>query len=161
MMSEVHCSCSCGKASLVVAGPVLGRVRCHCSICQTANKAAFADSTILTAKHVPLERVEHLAFKTLKKPPALQRGFCRSCNCFLVAYSKPSRLFYLAFVPAARYPAHIQLPEPVMHLCYESRIADVDDDLPKYSGLWPSQLAALGMLIRARFSGPSRLRHEA
>ena len=161
MMSEVHCSCSCGKARLVVTGPVLGRIRCHCGICQSANKAAFADSTILMAKHVPLDRIENIRFVTLKKPPALKRGFCSSCDCFVMAHSSESLLFPLAFVPVARYPAHIQLPEPMMHVCYESRIADVDDDLPKYSGIWTSQLAVLRMLLRARFSGSSRSQREA
>jgi hypothetical protein len=148
MMSEVHCSCICGKAGLVVAGPVLGRIRCHCSICQSANDAAYADSTILMAKHVPLERVEHLAFKTLKKPPALQRGFCRSCDCFVVAYSNALPFLSLAFVPVARYPAGFQLPRLDMHVYYEARVADVADDLPKYSK-WPSPLAVLRILMRA------------
>ena len=157
MINEVHCTCSCGKAGLVVAGPLLGRIRCHCSICQAANQAAFADSTILIAKHVPLDRVEYVRFETLKKPPALQRGFCRSCGCFLMAYTKALPFFPLAFVPAVRYPGQVQLPEPVMHVFYESRIADVADDLPKYSGIWPSQLAAFRMLLRARFGRAGRV----
>ena len=160
MMSEVHCSCSCGKASLVVAGPVLGHIRCHCSICQSANQAAFADSTILLAKHVPLDRIEHVRFETLKKPPALQRGFCRSCGCFVMAHTNALPFLSLAFVPAARYPAEVSLPDPEMHVYYESRIADVDDDLPKYSGIWSSQLAAIRMLLRARFNRPSGLQRK-
>jgi hypothetical protein len=54
----------------------------------------------------------------------------------------------LAFVPAARYPAGIHLPEPTMHLYYESRIADADDDLPKYRE-GPSLLAVFRVLLRA------------
>ena len=149
MMSEVHCCCSCGKAVVVVAGPLLGRVRCHCTICQTANQAAYADSTILMAKHVPLDRVEHVRFVTMKKPPALQRGFCRSCDCFVMAYTTVIPFLSLAFVPAARYPVDVQLPEPDMHVYYESRVADVSDELPKYEK-WPSLFALLGMLMRPR-----------
>jgi hypothetical protein len=58
--------------------------------------------------------------------------------------------FSLAFVPAARYPGDIELPEPALHLYYESRIADVVDELPKYIGKWPSQLAVLRMVLRAK-----------
>jgi hypothetical protein len=55
----------------------------------------------------------------------------------------------LAFVPVARYPKEIQLPEPAMHVYYESRITDVDDELPKYNK-WPSPLAILRVILRAR-----------
>jgi len=149
MMNEVHCTCSCGKAGLVVTGPILCRVRCHCTICQSVNQAPFADSTILMAKHVPLDRVENVRFETLKKPPALQRGFCRSCGCFVVAYGTILPFFSLAAVPAARYPQEVQLPEPEMHGYYESRIADADDELPKYYGK-ASVLALLRTILRAK-----------
>ena len=154
-MSEVRCTCSCGKAAVAVAGPFLGRVRCHCTICQAANQAAYADSTILLAKHVPLEHIENVRFDTMKEPPALQRGFCRSCGCFVVAYGAYWRFLSLAFVPAARYPGDVPLPEPSMHVFYESRVADVVDDLPKY-GAWPSDLAVLRVILRTRFGGAAR-----
>jgi hypothetical protein len=149
MMNEVHCTCSCGKASFVVTGPILCRVRCHCTICQSVNQAPFADSTILMAKHVPLDRVEHVRFETLKEPPALQRGFCRSCGCFVMAHGTILPFLTLAFVPAARYPPEVQLPELAMHVYYETRIADVDDDLPKYETT-ASLLTVLRVLLRAK-----------
>lgn len=154
-MSEVRCHCECGKAGLVVAGPFLGRVRCHCTICQAANQAAYADSTILLAKHVPLERVENVRFDTMKEPPALQRGFCRSCGGYLVAYGNYWRFLSLAFVPAARYPAEEPLPEPSMHVFYDSRIADAADSLPKFDK-WPSDLAVLRVMLKTRLGRAGR-----
>jgi hypothetical protein len=127
----------------------LGRVRCHCTICQSANQAAFADSTILPAEYVPLDRVEHLRFEVMKKPPALKRGFCRSCGGFVVAYTRAIPFLSLAFVPVARYPADSVLPEPEMHVYYRSRVADVDDDLPKYE-TWPNPLAIIRVILRER-----------
>ena len=152
MESELRCSCNCGKALVVVAGPLLGRIRCHCTICQTANRRPFADSTILMAKHVPLDRVENVRFETLKEPPALQRGFCRSCGSFVMAHttSFPIPFLKLAFVPVACYPVEVQLPGPEMHVYYEARIADSADELPKYDR-WPSLFAMLRMLFRPRF----------
>jgi hypothetical protein len=155
MMDEVHCTCSCGKASFVVTGPFLCRVRCHCTICQSVNQAPFADSTILMAKHVPLDRVEHVRFETLKKPPALQRGFCRSCGCYVMAHGTILPFLSLAFVPAARYPREVQLPELAMHIYYDSRIADVDDELPKYNKK-ASLFAVLGVLLRAKMGRTGR-----
>jgi len=155
MMNEIHCTCSCGKASFVVAGPILCRIRCHCTICQAANQAPFADSTLLMAKHVPLDRVEHVQFKTFKEPPAIQRGFCRSCGGLVMGHGTILPFLSLAFVPVARYPRGVQLPEPEMHVYYESRIADVDDELPKYdreAGL----LTVLRVLLRAKMGRPGR-----
>ena len=155
MMGEVHCRCNCGKAGVVVAGPFLGRLRCHCTICQSANQAPYADSTILSAKHVPLERVENVRFETMKEPPALQRGFCRSCGCFVVAYGEYWRFLSLAFVPAARYPAGARLPKPAMHVFYDYRVADADDALPKY-GQWPPGLAVIRAILRTRLGRAGR-----
>lgn len=102
------------------------------------------------AEHVPLDRVEHVRFERRKRLPAAQRGFCRSCGCFVMAHMNALPFISLAFVPVARYPREIQLPEPVMHVFYDFRIADVTDELPKYSGTWQSQLAVLRMILRAR-----------
>lgn len=147
MTSEVRCTCTCGQSQVVVAGPQLGRVRCHCTICQAANQGPYADSTILLAKYVPRDRVDHVRFKVLKKPPALKRGYCSSCGGFVVAYTRALPFIDLAFVPVACYPANAVLPEPEMHVYYRSRIADVDDDLPKYD-TWPSLLAVLRVIFR-------------
>lgn len=156
MTNEVHCTCSCGKARLVIAGSLLGRVRCHCTICQSVNQAPFADSIILMAKSVPLDRVQHVRFETLKEPPAAQRAFCRSCGCFLMGQMAYLPFLSLAFVPAARYPEGTPLPDPAMHVFYESRLADADDDLPKYSRR-PSLLAVFRVLLKASLgrTGPA------
>lgn len=155
-MNEVQCTCNCGRAGLVVVGPLLGRIKCHCTICQSANQAAFADSTVLMAKHVPLDRVEHVRFETRKQRLAAQRGFCRSCGCFVLARMTGLPFLSLTFVPAARFPADFSLPKPMLHVYYESRIADVVDEVPKYCGNWPSQLAVLRMVLKARFGSIGR-----
>jgi hypothetical protein len=149
-MNEVRCTCSCGKAGLMVTGPLLGRIKCHCTICQSANQAAFADSTVMMAKHVPLYRVEHVRFETRMQRPAAQRGFCRSCGCFVLARMAGLPFLSLVFVPAARFPMDFPLPKPVMHVYYESCIADVADELPKHSGNWSSRLAVLRMVLKVR-----------
>ena len=154
-MKEVQCSCGCGKARLVVAGALLGRIKCHCTICQVANRAAFADSTVLMEKDVPFERIEHIRFEKQKRRMAVQRGFCRSCGCFMLARMTGIPFFPLAFVSSSRYPADLELPEPVLHVYYESHVADVMDELPKYSGKWRSQLAVLSMVLKARVSATS------
>ena len=70
-----------------------------------------------------------------------------------MAYSNTLPFFSLAFVPAVCYPEQVRLPEPAMHIYYESRVADVADDLPKYVGAWSSKIAFLRMILKARMSG--------
>lgn len=60
----------------------------------------------------------------------------------------------LVMVPTTNYPDVPTLPEPTMHIFYNRRAQDMDDDLPKYSGAIHSQAAIIktltqGMLKRA------------
>ena len=153
-MDRVNCSCSCGGARFVVSGVPLGRFRCHCTICQSVYKAPFADAIVFSARYVPRDSVEHVRFERLRPPPAVQRGRCRSCGQPVVAYMNVVPGFTLAFVPVARYPRDGRLPEPAFHVHYDSRAADVDDGLPKYSGYWRSQFAVLRMVWRASRENP-------
>lgn len=157
-MREVNCTCNCGKARLAVTGPLLGRFMCHCTVCQSVHRAPFADATVLMAKHVPYECVEHVRFEARQRYPAARRAYCLSCGCQLMAYMTVLPFFTLAFVPVARYPEEFHLPEPGMHVFYNSRVADVADELPRYNGNWPSRFAILRMVFRARVAGPGRIR---
>jgi hypothetical protein len=148
-MDPLNCSCDCGSARFTITGEPLGRFMCHCTICQSVYRAPFADAIVLAAGNVPREAVEHVRFERHRPPPAVQRGRCRSCGQPVVAYMNVAPGFTLAFVPVARYPRGIAPPDPGMHIHYDSRVADVDDDLPRFSGYWRSQFAVLRMVWRA------------
>ncbi|SHG80962.1 hypothetical protein SAMN04488068_1471 [Hydrocarboniphaga daqingensis] len=53
----------------------------------------------------------------------------------------------LAFVPAQNYPPSSPLPAPSLHIFYGSRVADVDDALPKVNGYCPSQIATTKFIL--------------
>ena len=95
-----------------------------------------------------LKRAENIQFKKYRNPPALSRGTCVSCGSPVVALLPA---LGLAFIPAPRYPQSLELPAPAMHIFYHSRAADVPDNLPKYSGYWPSELAVTRLVIRTAF----------
>lgn len=46
-------------------------------------------------------------------------------------------------VPRYILPADADLPEPTAHFFYETRVADIDDDLPRHEGFLASQRAFL------------------
>ena len=55
----------------------------------------------------------------------------------------------LILVPTTNYPDIAALPEPTMHLFYNRRASDMDDDLPKYNGFVQSQ----AMIVKALAQG--------
>jgi hypothetical protein len=55
----------------------------------------------------------------------------------------------LVLVPTTNYPDVAALPKPTMHLFYNRRIEDMDDDLPKYNGFVQSQ----AMIVKALAQG--------
>ena len=147
-VDRLPCGCACGKAQILVLGRPFARFICHCTICQSVYRAPFADVTILFRRSVVLPQIEAIRFKKYRTPPALSRGTCTSCGSPVVALMPFPRL---AFIPAPNYPQSHKLPAPAMHIFYQSRISDVHDNLPKYSGYWPSELAVTRLVLRTVF----------
>lgn len=141
---EVTCYCSCGDARLDLATRPRTRFLCHCTICQSVYRDAYADATIV--RRGTIRRYENVEFKRHRAPPSLSRGTCVSCGEPVVGM-----LAMLAFVPARIFPQEECLPEPAMHIFYHSRQADAQDELPKHSGYFASEWAvtklALGSLL--------------
>jgi hypothetical protein len=54
----------------------------------------------------------------------------------------------LVVIPTANIQDSSQIPMPIMNIFYNSRVADVDDTLPKYQGYLKSQLAFFGSLLK-------------
>lgn len=148
-------SCECGKTRFKVTGEPLLRMYCHCTICQQFNKADFGDVTMLLSRDVEFHDHELVEFKQYKKPPAVDRGTCRSCNKPVIEFLKIPLMPELTIVPSYTLGESDLLPESIGHVYYETRIKEIDDELPKYSGTLSSQLvsfkALLPQMIRASF----------
>jgi hypothetical protein len=56
----------------------------------------------------------------------------------------------LTMVPRSMLPADAELPEPSAHFFYETRVADIDDALPRHEGFLPSQWAFLKHYLQSR-----------
>lgn len=125
------------------------RAICHCTICQAFNQAPFADICVLKASDVDLPDNHTVDFRKYRKPPALQRGKCKTCDKPALEYFRMGPFPDFVFIPAGTFPQHADLPEPALHMFYNRRVGDIDDGLPKYNGYWPSHLATLGALIKA------------
>ena len=54
----------------------------------------------------------------------------------------------MRFIPSVNFERQDLLPAPHMRTFYNRRVADASDDLPRYEGYWPSQLAITRLLLR-------------
>jgi hypothetical protein len=155
MEDRQNCQCSCGKARFNVRGHPMFRGFCHCTICQAYNDAPYADITLFRAKHVDMPRAGSVEYKTYRAPPAVQRGKCIACGRPAVEFIHIFPMPKLIIVPSANILDPALVPKPALHIFYDSRVADVDDDLPKFQGYLSSQLAFGRQLVASLLRGES------
>jgi hypothetical protein len=146
----MHGSCDCGTCNFDTANPPKARFICHCTICQAFTGKPFSDVVVLRARDVVLKGGDHITFKKYKKyrlpPPNLNRGRCGQCGKPVVEATGFGPL-KLMFIPSVNFAEPERLPRAQMHIFYDRRRQDAQDDLPKHEHYWPSQLAIGQMLM--------------
>ena len=151
-MTSILCACSCGNVAFEVAGSPLFRILCHCTICQRFNAAPFADVVVYQASRVNEPSEGTVSFNTYKPPPNVQRGNCKKCGDAAIEKFVTPFFPKLTIVPKSMHGSTAVLPDPVAHMFYDKRLADVNDALPKRKGLLASQLLFGKCLLQASFS---------
>ena len=137
----VLASCACGDVELRVSG-ALARFYCHCSICQRLNNAPFGDPVFVWRWQVKVKDPSKLIWKRHRYLPInLNRGTCRHCATLVLEHLTASPL---SVVIGRTWRDQTQLPPARGHIFYESRVASIDDGLPKRSGYLSSELNAMG-----------------
>jgi hypothetical protein len=96
------------------------------------------------AKTVHLVAGHKIEFGQHKKPPALDRGVCTDCQRPVMGFMGLIPGVKLAFIPRYALGETDGLPPVSKHIWYQSRIADVDDDVVKVEGKLHSNMACLG-----------------
>lgn len=153
MLENHHaCQCSCGETTFSVQGVPLLRAYCHCTICQEFNQAPFSDISIYRAKDVVLPSPESLEYKAYRPPPAVQRGKCKTCDTPAVEVMQIFPLPKLVIVPTENLHKDC-IVEPSLHMFYNSRVSDIEDELPKFSGYLKSQIAFGHKLVVSMLRG--------
>ena len=141
-------SCSCYSNTYTINHTPIARFICHCTICQDYTGKAYNDVTVLLKSDLSELDINKTRFRRWKMPPNISRGLCKRCH-------KPSIEMAvggaLVFIPTDNYPNAAALPEPTMHLFYNRRVKDVDDNLPKYNGVVQSQTMAVKQLAQGMY----------
>lgn len=144
-----HCQCECGATQFKALGEPLFRAYCHCTICQEFNNSDFADITIFRGRDIELADDQPVQFNTYRRPPNVQRGKCGVCDKPAIEFMHLPLMPSFVFVPTDNIKNENLIPAPALHMFYNRRVQDAQDDLPKYEGYWPSQLGTTRHLFRA------------
>ncbi len=107
---------------------------------------------MLWARALTQAVAENVKTARYRRPPALDRSICAHCSKPVHGVFMLGPLQTLAFVPSANIGKDVGIPAPSSHIFYHRRITDIDDDLPKYSGYWRSELAVTALLMRRAFA---------
>lgn len=142
-------SCRCGEARVDVTGKPLLRIICHCTLCQRYHQAPQGDLAIFRARDVHLHDAAQIGFQQLRKPPAADRGTCRTCAQPIVEFMKVPLVPKLAFVSASLLAPHMELAAPAARVFYDSRVEDAQDAIPRFSGYLSSELVIARYLLPA------------
>ncbi len=145
-------SCGCGQSTFKVDGVPIARFKCHCTICQSFCQKPYADVVMLWGGAITLPQEQPFTFRKHRPPPALRRATCNTCGGPVMGFLRLAPFVQLAFSQCGNFSDQSVLPPPSVHIFYHSRTKDVDDELPKISGYWASEMAVTKLL----FSSPSR-----
>jgi len=141
MDASLNCHCPCGENRFNVSGKPLIRVFCHCTICQAFYQGPFSDITFFRIQDVTEPQDNHVTYNKIWIPPFIRRGKCVNCGKPVIGYLEIFPLPKLAIVASANIYDKALVPEPSLHIFYDTRVADIDDKLPKYSGYLKSEFA--------------------
>jgi len=148
---QMVATCPCGHTNIYILTAPRARFYCHCTICQTVSRQAYADDCLQLVSDVHIPDESKIAFRAYKSPPAFNRGICKHCQSPVIAFFNPVPFIRLAFIPSGNYSPSIKLPKSKGHMFYHRRIAEIDDALPKYEGYWSSQLATSAAIVWSFF----------
>jgi len=140
-------SCACGQSTFKVDGVPIGRFKCHCTICQNLYKKPYADVVMFWGGAITLSEDQPITFRKYRPPPAVRRATCNVCGAPVIGFLRLAPFVQLAFSQCANLSDQSLLPPPSVHIFYHSRVQDVDDNLPKVSGYWSSEMAVTKLLL--------------
>ncbi|MCV6596768.1 MAG: GFA family protein [Mangrovicoccus sp.] len=142
-------SCECGKTHFEIEGEPLFRAHCHCSICQEYHQADYADFMAFRRRKVHWDAKVPQSLKAYKQPPFLRRGHCTECGSTSLETLTLPPFPRLILIPTKRLPKSLPRPTPSLHMFYDCRHADIEDNIPKFSGYLSSQIGFARVLKNA------------
>ncbi len=138
-ITRYRASCYCKQVHIeMCADPVDAKI-CHCQTCQSMHGAPMQWAVIFNKRDVRIIKgMEHLKFYnselSLNKRILPCKVSCRLCG---TPIADEGRRMWLAFPSLFDFGLPRKVPKtfmPTCHIFYGSRVVNINDDLPKWSG---------------------------
>ena len=132
-------ACFCGRVRYEVSADPVDAKICHCVACQKLHGAPMQWAAIFHKSQVRLiAGFEQLRFFNGEQDLQERILPCKlSCACCGTPIADEGRRMWLAFPSLFDFGPRTEVPDsfkPSCHIFYAMRVADVRDDLPKWSG---------------------------
>ena len=136
---KYQASCYCKAVQYEVCADPVDAKLCHCAACQQLHGAPMQWAAIFSKQDVRIIKgVNSLKFynseQNLQERVLPCKVSCASCG---TPIADEGRRMWLAFPSLFDFAASVDVPEkfrPTCHIFYASRVMDIYDDLPKWSG---------------------------
>lgn len=131
--------CHCGAVRYQVSADPVDAKICHCMTCQKLHGAPMQWAAIFHKHHVRLRAgLDHLRFFNAGLNRARRLLPCKiSCGICGAPIADEGRKMWLGFPSLFDFGAPPIVPQtfkPTCHIFYASRVFNMDDGLPKWSG---------------------------
>ncbi len=136
---KYRASCQCGAVQYEACDDPVDSKICHCRVCQKLHGAPMQWAAIFHKHHVRFAAgVNHLHFFNSELNKHERILPCKvSCALCHTLVADEGRHMWLAFPSLFEFGNTPMLPEtfkPTCHIFYGTRLIDMNDDLPKWSG---------------------------
>lgn len=138
-IAKYRASCFCNAVQYeVCADPVDAKI-CHCMACQKLHGAPMQWAAIFHKHDVRFVKgIDHLHFYNSELSQHKRIPPCKvSCALCGALIADEGRNMWLAFPSLFDFGDKSNIPsrfKPTCHIFYGSRVIDIDDELPKWSG---------------------------
>jgi len=138
-IARYRAACFCGAVRYEVSADPVDAKICHCLACQQLHGAPMQWAAIFHKRHVRFTAgLAHLQFFNSELGRAERIQPCKvSCGRCGTPIADEGRRMWLAFPALFDFGPGAEIPEafrPTCHIFYGTRVLDIRDDLPKWSG---------------------------
>jgi len=136
---KYRAACFCGTVRYEVSADPVDATICHCLVCQKLHGAPMQWAAIFHKRHVRFTAgLNHLRFFNSEQGRHERILPCKvSCGRCGTPIADEGRRMWLAFPSLFDFGHRSEVPDsfkPTCHIFYGTRVVDIWDDLPKWSG---------------------------